>query len=399
MKGVIIIFNKTKTSLRKLFHMEQLNKQKLQNNSVFLHTSRQNNQYEFNVLPFEYKLYENLRHAVPIIDAAICKIVRLCGGYKVISSDESIQEDLNSFLDDVPVGISGKSLNTFIDTFLDSLLIYGNAVGEILLDKETMSVCGLFNGNVNDIEIQAGNSPNDKIFLIKQENSKIILPNPELILFSSINNRSGMTYGTSILSGLPALSSILLRIYECIGQNYERAGNVRYAVTYNPGSNPENNAFANDRAKKIAEEWSNGMSLAKNGEIRDFVAVGDIDIKVIGSDNQLFDTNIPVRQILEQIVSKLSIPPFLLGLNWSSTERMSAQQADILTSELEYYRRRLTPIIKRIAEVYLRTSGCDANVIVEWDNINLQDEVALAEARYKNAQAELIENQLQNQIS
>ena len=37
-------------------------------------------------------------------------------------------------------------------------------------------------------------------------------------------------------------------------------------------------------------------------------------------------TNVPVRQLLEQLIAKLSIPPFLLGLSWSSTERMSSQQ-------------------------------------------------------------------------
>ena len=33
------------------------------------------------------------------------------------------------------------------------------------------------------------------------------------------------------------------------------------------------------------------------------------------------------RQMLEQLVAKTGLPPFLLGLSWSSTERMSAQQA------------------------------------------------------------------------
>ena len=80
------------------------------------------------------------------------------------------------------------------------------------------------------------------------------------------------------------------------------------------------------------------------------MAVGDVDIKVIGADNQMIDTEIPVRQLMEQLVAKLSIPPFLLGLNWSTTERMSAQQSDILTSELEYYRRLLEPILREICE-------------------------------------------------
>ena len=99
--------------------------------------------------------------------------------------------------------------------------------------------------------------------------------------------------------------------------------------------------------------------------------------------------------MLEQIVSKLSIPPFLLGLQWSSTERMASQQADILTSELEYYRRLLEPTIRKICAIFLRISGYDCNAEIVWDNINLQDETELATARLNNAKAE--ETEIANQ--
>ena len=69
----------------------------------------------------------------------------------------------------------------------------------------------------------------------------------------------------------------------------------------------------------------------RSGSVRDFVAVGDVDIQVIGADAPVLDSEVPVRQILEQVVAKTGIPPFMLGLSWSSTERMSSQQADMLT--------------------------------------------------------------------
>ena len=376
----------------RLFKKKQPQKR---NATVMLQSARQKESINDGIKVCENNLYDSLRSAVPVIDAALSKIVRLTGGYRLICSDESLQEELDFFVDEVDVGAVGKSLHSFTDSFLDSLLTYGNAIGEIILDTDTRRIVGLFNGNVNDIEIQTCSASNEKKFCIREENGdKTIIQNPELLVFSSINTQAGQTYGISVLRGLPSLSSVLMRIYECIGQNYDRVGNVRYAVTYNPGNDTSEKAFAKDRAMQIAKEWSDGMNAGRNGEIRDFVAVGDVDIKVIGSENQLYDTKIPVRQLLEQIVSKLSIPPFLLGLNWSSTERMSAQQADILTSELEYYRRRITPVIKKIGTAFLRTCGSDADVIVEWDNINLQDEVALADARLKNDKALEIELKL-----
>jgi hypothetical protein len=291
----------------------------------------------------------------------------------------------------VPVGATGKSLGTFMDCYLDSLLTYGNAIGEILLSQDTGRVIGLSNGNVADIEVKLGDSPLDKIFYLKGE--KYPLPMPQLVLFSSINNISGELLGRSVLRGLPALSSILIRIYECIGQNFDRVGNVRYAVTYKPSSDSSDRMFSKERAMQIAQEWSDGMH-TNNGQVKDFIAVGNVDIKTIGADNQVLDTEIPVRQLLEQLLSKLSIPPFLLGLSWSSTERMSSQQADMLTSELEYYRRILTPTIKQVCVSYLKSIGSDSDVTVNWVNINLQDEVELADARLKNAQALQIETEL-----
>lgn len=341
------------------------------------------------VEPFENELYDRLRFAVPIIDAAITKIIRLTGGFKVVCSDENYQPQLDSFLENVPVGLTGRSIGCFADNFLDSMLTYGCAVAEIAADSENQCISGLYNADITKVKIGMGSSPFTRQYtLISADGSRKTAPHPERILYAEL------TGGHSLLRGLPSLSRILLRIYQCIGQNFDRAGNVRYAVTYKPDSDSGDMINTRERATQIAREWADGMNSAKYGQVKDFIAVGDVDIKVIGAENQLFDTNVPVRQLMEQLIAKLSIPPFLLGLNWSSTERMSSQQADILTSELEYFRRLLTPVICEIGNAFLCSVGSEAVCRVEWDNINLQDESALAEARLKNAQAREIEFRL-----
>lgn len=358
-------------------------------------TAQRNSQSNMNlpsaIEPFEKELYDRLRNAVPIIDAALMKIIRLTGGYKVVCSDERLQVRLDDFLENIPVGLTGKSINDFTDNFLDSLLTYGSAVGEIAIDSSGEQIAGLWNGDVSAIRVTSGKNPFIRQYAVKNNDDTLkTIVHPERILYASL------TGGRPLLRGIPALCSILMRIYECIGQNFDRAGNVRYAVTYKPPSNSGDFAYSRERAVQIAKEWADGMNSAKYGQVKDFVAVGDVDIKVIGAENQLFDTNVPVRQLMEQIIAKLSIPPFLLGLNWNTTERMSSQQADILTSELEYYRRLLTPVICEIGNSFMCSIGADAVCSVEWDNINLQDESALAEARLKNAQAREIEMRLEN---
>jgi hypothetical protein len=216
---------------------------------------------------------------------------------------------------------------------------------------------------------------------------------PERLLYTVQNPSVFAPRGTSLLRGLPALAEVLMGVFRTVGQNFDRAGNVRYAVTYKPSGEGES-AFAKERAMEIARQWADGMTASKAGNIKDFVAVGDVDIKVIGADGVILDTEIPVRQILEQIISKLSIPPFLLGLSWSTTERMSSQQADILTSEIDYYRRLLTQTIMKIVRLWCDINGVDECIEVVWENVNLQDEESLAKARLCNAQAAEIEQRL-----
>ncbi len=128
------------------------------------------------------------------------------------------------------------------------------------------------------------------------------------------------------------------------------------------------------------------MESTRSGSVRDFVAVGDVDIKVIGADNQILDSSVPIRQILEQLVSKTGLPPFMLGLSWSSTERMSTQQADLLTTEMTAIRRSLTPVVERICRVWLRLHGYGCAVRAIWDDINLQDLLEEAKAGWYREQ-------------
>ena len=340
----------------------------------------------------ESGLYEELRACVPAIDACIVKIIRLTNGFKVIAPEKRFQPLLDDFCKNVTVGISGRSLATFADMYLDSLLTYGRAFGRIFTDHKTMSVRGLTVCDPTLYRVTAGKDAVEKKVSYVSSGREIEVTSPEQLLYTTLNPGPKHPEGVSVLRGLPALSSVLMRIYESIGQNFDRVGNVRYAVTNKP-QNETDAANAKERAELIAGEWSQAMTASRGGSVKDFVAVGDVDIKVIGADNQIIDTQVPVRELIEQLISKLSIPPFVLGLNWNTSERMSSQQADILTSELEYYRRQLTPALTDICQTFLRLSGCAGRPVIEWDNINLQDEEALARSRLYNAQAEKLENE------
>ena len=193
--------------------------------------------------------------------------------------------------------------------------------------------------------------------------------------------------GVSLFRGLPFFADILMKIYQTIGVNWERAGNVRYSVICK-GSDDMDPALVQERGKQVAAEWARAMEEGKNGTVRDFVAVGDVQIRVIGGETPILDSQVPVRQMLEQLVAKTGLPPFLLGLNWSTTERMSTQQADLLTSELWALRRTVEPAIRKICRTFLAMEGLDNRVEILWDDISLQDITEQAKASMYLAQAE-----------
>lgn len=334
----------------------------------------------------ETRLYRAIREAVPIVDAAIMKIIRLTGGFSVSCESEVAERGLNEFLRTVNAGRGQRGIGSFLDCYLDSMITCGSAVGEIVLRGG--EIAALLCGDVSGIEIKEGDSPLDFTICAREGGSEPRpLPYQELLLFTPFNPGPENPYGVSLLSSMPFLTDILLKIYSSIGTNWERAGNVRYAVVMKPQGDIIDRAYARERSEQMAREWASAMQSGKNGSVRDFIAVGDVDIKVIGADSQILDSEVPVRQILEQLIARTGIPPFMLGLSWSSTERMSSQQADMMTSEITAIRRTLTPVIERVCSMWLRLKGFTCSYMVEWDDINLQDEVEEAHARLYDAQA------------
>lgn len=341
--------------------------------------------------PAAYPVLLGIRQAIPMVDAALRRLVRLAGGVKITCGDPGIQQRLEEFLSRVPVNGINHGLGSFLDGHLDSMLTYGNGIGEMVTDEAGTQILGLFNADPSILRVKEDSDPLEPDFLVQQGVEYRPVENKQWLLYSAHDPAPGQIVGRSVLEGLPAISETLTVIFRSIRSNFERVGNVRYAVTYQPTA--EDQPYAGERARQIAREWSRGMESAAQGQVQDLVAVGNISIKAIGSDNQILDTEIPVRQLLEQIIAKLGVPPFLLGLSWSTTERMAQQQTTILASELSYYRRLLEPVIQKICRTWMGLSGVYSPVTLEWEAVDLQDQLQQAQAEYYRARAQEITSQ------
>ena len=334
----------------------------------------------------EEQVYRQMREAIPVLDAAVCKMVRLCGGFQVKCRDPEAQRRLNQFLLTVPCGRGQVGMDSFLGAYLDSLLTYGRAVGELVLSGGRLrAVCW---GDVTKLEVQQGENPLETVLWGRDEKGQMRpLPYQQLLLFTTLHPEPAHPYGVSLFRGMPFLADILMKIYSTIGINWERAGNVRYSVICKGGEELDP-AAVQERGKQVAAEWAKAMEETRNGTVRDFVAVGDVQISVIGGEAPILDSEVPVRQILEQLVAKTGLPPFLLGLNWSTTERMSTQQADLLTSELWALRRTVEPAMRKVCRLFLTLEGLDDQFEIRWDDISLQDITQEAQADLYRAQAE-----------
>lgn len=280
----------------------------------------------------EEEIYREIREGIPVLDAAVGKLVRLSGGFSVSCRDPQAQQKVNEFLRTVSCGRGQIGINSFLSGYLDSLLTYGRAIGEmVVVGGKLRAVCW---ADVTTLRIEEGDSPLDCVIWGPDEQGRLRpLPYQQLLLFTTLNPEPKNPYGVSIFRGMPFLADILMKIYQTVGINWERAGNIRYSV------------------------------ICKGDENMDPVTA-------------------------QQLVAKTGLPPFLLGLNWSTTERMSTQQADILTSELWALRRTVEPIVEKICRTYLALEGMDNRVQVEWDDISLQDITEEAQADLYRAQAE-----------
>ncbi len=342
---------------------------------------------------YDNHIYRKIRTYIPIIDAAFEKIKKITGSFKFICKDKKAENFLNDFALNVKVGHSMTGLNSFLENYLDSLLMYGNSIGEIILDKHC-NIQALYNANIDDILLNLNEDGLNIDIYIKQANGMPIkAKNKDFILFSALNPSPGEVRGKSLLSSLPFVSDILMKIYNAVGENFDRVGNIRFSINYKPTDTEIDHAYIKERTQLISKEWADAMSSSKNGDIKDFITVGDVNIKAIGADNQILDCQIPSRQMVEQIVAKLSIPPFMLGLSWSTTERMCEQQSRFFIEEISYYRRLLNPIISKIATTALRLQGFLDTPKIYWSNLNFDDEYKSAKVKLLNAQAKRIENE------
>jgi hypothetical protein len=346
--------------------------------------------------PAELELYRQLRRLLPLVDAAIRRLTRLVG-YVRIEAPAPLQADLDRFLRHVPVNGLQRGFDSFLVNHVGQMLQYGFAAGRIVPDKAQRDIAGLVNLDSREVHVIDDDPPLKRGVGHRPPGAFEVARIPDALALFSANAAEGDSpYGCGILRSLPFVSHIVLTMERATQQTWERMGAPSYTVTWTP---PEGFVDPDGaRSRAIMGEIEAGFTEAMQtrhdtGLASDFFAAGDVRVEVIGAASEQLEFRETYRALTEQIVSVTGLPPFMLGLSWASTERMSSQQSEVVIAEIHDLRRELEPMVEQLVDLWLALTRRSGNYRVRWSEVTLQDLSLVAEAQYRQAMALRIETE------
>lgn len=375
--------------------------------------------------------YEALREAVGPLDGGINRLVTLDGIIEIEGPKASrslVQEIRRELFDKIPVGENQKGMQAYYALQGNELYEQGFAVGEMIMDEKGRELVGL---NVADskgvlydrdggrlrtwyrppapsstgrrdgtdqIETVLRNAMGGAVMSGNLVSAGYTRLPDDRLLYVAHQPEAGDPYGTSIIRGIEFASQLLLRIQNATGQSWDRYGDPVLQLTYKTKNRSLKITDLDKRRDTLAGELKKVMDIKRRGNSADFVqaiaADDDIVIKVIGSDGSvMLELEKPARHMMEQILAKLGLPSWMLGMQWSTAERMADQQSELVLQESRTRFVSRAPGLTSIVETWLRGRGKSWNH-GDWRVVqllpSLRDEVKRAQADFLRAQTRLM---------
>jgi hypothetical protein len=338
----------------------------------------------------EMDLYRELRRLLPIVDAAIHRLTRLIGTVRV-ESTAGVIEDIEGFLRHVPVNGLQRGFDVFLANHIGQMLLYGCAGAEVVPETGRRGVRALLNLDSRYLRVLEDNPPLKLGIGYQPPGTREPIRIPPSLALYSVNAPEGdAPYGTSLLRSVPFVARLVLTMERALEQTWERMGAPSYKVTWNPPADfvdPDG-----ERTREIMKGIEDGFTSAMQarhdtGLVSDFFAAGDVTAEILGAGGSQLEFRETYRALTEQIVARTGLPPFMLGLSWATTERMSQQQADLLINEVKHLRRQLEPMVEQLIDLWMVLVRRRARFRVRWSEVSLQDLKDTADAVYRRAMA------------
>lgn len=342
------------------------------------------------------RIYEQLIETIPMLYRAITCIVQLVG-VPVIEAEDDVKAQIDEWMGGVLVNRIATGFNSWFSCWLADMLLYGRAHAELILPISRDDIYGIQELHSRTIDLR----PNpDKysidIVQILAMRGMFQTLNKRLIVTAVNDLRNDLPHGNSLLFGLPFVAEILTAIFKDTKRIWERFGTPTYHIRYMPPKDfPDpTGARGQSYVSALMNYWNTMMKNRANGDLQDFATAGDIEVRVIGAEGAAMEITKPVREILSQMCAKTGLPPFLLGMQWQTTEAMSSVEGGLLSEMIEQIRGHVTPEIAYMIKLRQLLAGNKPEFTITWRAPTLIDliETARGELFQSKALAQKIAN-------
>lgn len=336
-----------------------------------------------------FQLLGQFYELVPAIKRSATVLSGLCGMPEFVCESERDTEDLNGWAVSVPYGHVGIGLSAWLDDQRRQKLLYGFAVGEaeITPGREIGRIWSYATPTIGFRPDESG-----AFEIVQQQPGRGLVPLSPLTTTHMVHDATGCNpHGESQYLAMPSFAQIWNDVAHQYHQTWRRSGTPRYHVNWEPltpdYSDPQGEE-GDDVLGEMEETFNEGVrSSVVDGRVKDFYSTGKVTVTTIGADGSVMEIQAAKVPIVEEIVVCTDLPPWLLGYSWSTTERLSTQQADMLVARIEHLRREDESAIRKLVALRQQLLGKRTGFEIVWPDINLQDRRETATAEYYEAQA------------
>jgi len=338
-----------------------------------------------------YKVYDAIRQAIPFVDVGLRKFSRLVAGFHVTCEVEATQQAVDVFLEQVRCNDIQRGFRAFEMRHVNALLQYGRAIGEIVPTTTGRDIYQLMPIAPAKVRLQRNDA--GEIVIGEEDGFGGFreYEHQELLLYNVIGGEIDNLFGVSLLRAIPFVAETMLMMENAIKQQWRRQGAPAFVfedrVPKEAGLTPEQLKKREAAVRKAVKLWAQ-RGWEKQG-VMDFTisTQGEFIVTTLGADAKQLEYKETLRSLEEQIVASIELAPFLLGLQWSTTERLSQQQADAIIAAVDDVRAEVGSDWMRVLDWWQRLTGTQGEMVVNWEPVMLQDVVETARAEFMQAQA------------
>ncbi len=338
------------------------------------------------------RLYEQLVETVPLINAALERLVQLVGCPNIETEDEAGKEDWQEWWDGLRVNRVQRGGENWFSCHCIDHLVYGRAHAEIILAASGRDIFGLQELHTRTIELRPKRPYGVDLVQNIGLGGPIVL-NSDLMLSTYHDVRNDSPQGNSLLYGLVFVCEIYARMLTSLKNTWERYGVPSYHANYEPPTGP-NSGYSdptgikgNTIAGQIAAQLEAVAASRAEGGTRDLVTVGKVMVDILGAAGAELDIVDPGRHILEQIVAKTGLPPMVLALQWQAGERIGQVQLGLLGELIDHIRDHMEASLRYLFTLRQAIVGRPFEFDLSWEAPTLMDAAEQAKADLSAAQA------------